>query len=103
MESTRLRLILSKEEISRLIILESASGLIGIIADVHGMSCYRARRFILNIINTVHCSFQLVVIHGYNHGTAIRDMLAEDFKNSHIREHHQDIYNQGITHMLIAA
>ena len=72
MVDDRLKMILTQEEINRLKITESNSEHIKIIADVHGMKCYEARRFINNIINIVRIAFQLVIIHGYNHGTAIK-------------------------------
>lgn len=103
MVSTRLKMILTPEEIGRLKITESNSDHIKIIADVHGMKCYQARRFINNIINAVRVSLQLTIIHGYNHGTAIKDMLAQNFSNNHIYEQFPDSRNQGITHMLITA
>ena len=103
MISTRLKMILTPEEISRLKINESNSDHIKIIADVHGMKCYQARRFINNIINVVRVSFQLTIIHGYNHGTAIKEMLAQNFSNNHIYEQYPDPRNQGVTHILIAA
>lgn len=100
---SRLRMIFTKEEISRLTISEIDECKIRITADVHDMKCSQARRFINNIINTVRVAFQLIIIHGYNHGTAIKDMLAESFSNTHITEQHLDPYIQGVTHMLIAA
>lgn len=103
MVNSRLKIIFTSEEISRLTISEIDETKIRIIADVHGMKCSQARRFINNIINTVRVAFQLIIIHGYNHGTAIKDMLAQNFSNTHITEKHPDPYNQGITHMLIAA
>ena len=103
MVSTRLKMILTPEEIGRLKITESNSDHIKIIADVHGMKCYQARRFINNIINIVRTAFQLVIIHGYNRGTAIKEMLAQNFSNDHIYEQFPDPRNQGVTHMLIAA
>ena len=99
----RLRMVFTNEEISRLTISEINECRIRIVADVHGMKCSQARRFINNIINTVRVAFQLIIIHGCNHGTAIKDMLAENFSNTHITEQHPDPYNQGVTHMLIAA
>ena len=98
MVSTKLQMIFTKDEISRLSIKEKPQ----IIVDVHGMKCSQARRFINNIINTIRESFKLIIIHGYNHGTAIKDMLADNFCNSHIAEQYIDPYNQGVTHMLIA-
>ena len=100
---TRLKMVLTQSEMNRIKISESRSGKIRITADVHGMKCYEARRFINNIINIVRTAFQLVIIHGYNHGTAIKEMLAQNFTNSHIYEQFPDPCNQGVTHMLIAA
>lgn len=100
---TRLKMVLTQSEMNRIKISESRSGKIRITADVHGMKCYEARRFINNIINIVRIAFQLVIIHGYNHGTAIKEMLAQNFSNDHIYEQFPDPCNQGVTHMLIAA
>ena len=102
MVCTRLRLILSSDELDRLTISEVA-GNTTIVVDVHGMKCSQAKRFINNIISTVRCNVRLVIIHGYNHGTAIKDMLSSNFHNSHIEELFPDAYNLGMTHMLIAA
>jgi len=103
MVNNRLKAVFTSEEINRLTISKIDETKIQIIADVHGMKCKQARRFINNIINTVRVAFQLIVIHGYNHGTAIKDMLAQNFNNTHIAEKHLDPYNKGVTHMLIAA
>lgn len=102
MISTKLQMIFTNNEISRLSIREEPGTKPQIIADVHGMKCSQARRFINNIINTIRETFRLIIIHGYNHGTAIKDMLADNFCNSHITEQYIDPYNQGVTHMLIA-
>lgn len=100
---TRLKMVLTQNELDRISIFESKTGKIRISADVHGMKCYEARKFINNIINIVRIAFQLVIIHGYNHGTAIKEMLAQNFSNNHIYEQFPDPRNQGVTHMLIAA
>lgn len=100
---TRLKMVLTQKELDRISISETGNRRIRITADVHGMKCYEARRFINNIINIVRVVFQLVIIHGYNHGTAIKEMLAQNFSNDHIYEQFPDPRNQGVTHMLIAA
>ena len=102
MVRNRLQMILTTDEISRLTISDSEKGNVNITVDVHGMKCSQAKRFINNIINAVHTAFQLVIIHGYKHGTAIKDMLAENFKNTHIATQYQDPFNQGITYMAIS-
>ena len=101
--SNRLATILTIDELNRLRIKYSQDSEICIIADVHGMKCCQAKRFINNIINTVRTAFQLIIILGYSHGTAIKDMLSLNFTNMHIAEKHADPYNQGVTHMLIAS
>lgn len=103
MVNNRLKMIFTSEEINRLTVSEIDETKLRIIADVHGMKCNQARRFINNIINTIRVAFQLIIIHGYNHGTAIKDMLAQNFNNTHIVEKHLDPFNQGVTHMLITA
>lgn len=103
MVRARLKMVLTQSEMNRIKISESRSGKLRITADVHSMKCYEARRFINNIINIVRTAFQLVIIHGYNHGTAIKKMLAQNFSNDHIYEQFPDPRNQGVTHMLIAA
>ena len=99
----RLHMILSHDDFNRITKKWVDIDAIHLVVDVHGMNCYQARRLIKNIINMANCTFQLEVIHGYSHGTAIKDMLAQNFKNSHVREQYQDYYNKGLTHMLIAA
>ena len=94
---SRLRMVLTNDELNRITVKEKATGKIRITADVHGMKCYEARRFINNIINIVRTAFQLVIIHGY------KEMLAQSFSNDHICEQFPDPRNQGVTHMLIAA
>lgn len=99
--TSRLSLILTKDEMNRLNIKEE-KGETKIIADVHGMSVNKAKKFINNIINVVRTKLELIVVHGYNHGTAIKDMLANVYTNSHITDKYQDEYNKGVTHILAA-
>lgn len=100
----RLSMIFTWDELCRVQIREAENDSVAmIIADVHGMKCFEAKRFINNIINAVRITFQLIVIHGYNHGTAIKDMLAYNFKNEHVCSQWQDQYNRGITRMYVAA
>ena len=99
---SRLRMVLTNDELDRITVKERESGKIRITADVHGMKCYEARRFINNIINIVRIAFQLVIIHGYNHGTAILDMVRNDLASSHIKSRYADNYNPGVTYLAIA-
>lgn len=97
----KLALILSDGELERIKISEG-NGELKLIADVHGMKCIQAKRFLSNIINVMRTAFQLIIIHGFNHGTAIRDMLSKNFINPHIAYQYVDPYNEGMTHILVS-
>lgn len=98
----RLGMIFSQDDINRITVKDEAERKLQVTVDVHGMKCSQAKRFINNIINTIREAFKLVIIHGYNHGTAIKDMLADNFSNSHIVEQYPDPYNKGVTYMVLA-
>lgn len=98
----RLAMIFTQEDMKRIQFKEKKDGT-KIFADVHGMKCREAQKFIKNIINVIRNTFELIVIHGYNHGTAIRDMIRESFTNSHVTDIIPDAYNQGVTHLIVEA
>lgn len=50
---TRLKMVLTQNELDKVNVFENRRGKLLITADVHGMKCYEARRFINNIINIV--------------------------------------------------
>ena len=101
MENIKLRLsmILTKEEMSRLSFRDKKEEK-KIIADLHGMKCKQARRFLGNILNLIRDTIELIIVHGFNHGTAIKDMILKDFYNEHICFISPDTNNQGITHIV---
>lgn len=43
--------------------------------DVHGMTCLEAQKFLKNVIALMKGDFCMYVIHGYNRGCAIKEML----------------------------
>ena len=100
---SRFKTIFTLEELNRISICEFSNDLTNVKVDVHGLKCNQAKRFINNIINLARSAFRLTIIHGYRHGTAIKEMLASNFENDHVLRRFSDTYNQGITHMLIAA
>ena len=100
---SRLRMILTKEELERIQVTENDNGLMAVTVDVHGLKCIQAKRFVNNIINIARSAFHLTVIHGYRHGTAIKEMLDTNFDNDHICGKYPDYHNKGVTHMLIGA
>jgi DNA-nicking Smr family endonuclease len=50
--------------------------------DVHGLNVYQAKIKIDSALKKADKSvYRLRIIHGFNHGTAIRDMIAEEYLN----------------------
>ena len=100
----KLRFIITEKDLKRITFKQTADNNPVVIIDVHGMKCYEAKRFINNLVNLLlQTDFQLIVIHGYKHGTAIKDMLATNYDNNRVYKQHIDPNNLGVTHMYIAA
>lgn len=72
-------------------------GQLFITADVHGLTCRQAKRFLNNIILLVRKAFTLVVIHGYVHGTAIKKMILGTPINKRIISKSGLAWNYGVT------
>lgn len=70
--------------------------------DLHGLSTTQAKRLLNNIIAAIRRPFRLEAIHGYHHGTAIRDMIYTDLPNPKIQSRHLEFWNPGITVMAVA-
>lgn len=90
------------DEMTRIQVLQNANGEFSVVVDVHGMKCWQAERFINNLINIAQCPFVMTVIHGYNHGTAILEMVRTHLNNRHIANRYTDSYNRGVTYLAIA-
>ncbi len=83
----------------------SITGHTKVLVDIHGMTCCAAKRYINNIINIVSTLSQntchMTIIHGYNHGTVLQQMVRNALVNKHITERIIDDKNPGITHYII--
>ena len=98
----RLAFVVYGENCWRMTIKFPVRGSPEITYDAHGQSVAEARRTIHNIVNVAMVPIHLTVIHGFNHGCAIKDMLAaEDFVN--LRERYCPEYNPGETILFISA
>ena len=70
--------------------------------DVHGMCRESAQRSLNNIIAIIRSPFVLDVIHGYNGGTVIKEMICNDLKSRKIVSHRSPNWNPGETFLQIA-
>lgn len=94
----KLKLILLDEDMLRF------SGKDGVyFLDVHGLPVHEARMLIKNVGALMSSKDNLTVIHGYNHGTAIKEMLAKDglFRRTYTLT--ENAYNKGRTSIQFAA
>ncbi len=103
MIKSKLSMIFTNEYLDRLKEEELNDGEKILFVDVHGLHCKETKKYLNDTINASRDTFLLVVIHGYNHGTAIKEMLAYDFCNRHVRNQYFDSTNPGRTYMKIVA
>ena len=81
----RMTFLLYGDDLWRVKISHEDDGTPVIQIDLHQMTCKEARKTLTNVIAMYRFGFKLDVIHGYNHGTAIRDMIRTDFSNQRIK------------------
>ncbi len=73
-----------------------------IVVDLHGKKRREAIVFVNNIINLVHHPFEMDLIHGYNHGTVLKEMVLEEQINRRIVNRRCSNDNLGVTHLNVA-
>lgn len=93
----QMRLILNKEELSRISFNENE-----MTVDVHGLSVNKMIHFLKNISCIYRFDFKLRIIHGYTHGTKIKDTIATTkiFTRNYSLE--PDEFNPGVTTVVFA-
>ena len=99
----RFQMIFTEATTARIRLLASPSGEVEkVVLDVHGLTCREAMRFINNVINLTRSESTVEVIHGYRHGTKIKDSLRQCFSNPKICII-PDQWNFGVTYLHPAA
>ena len=95
-DMVRLNLILTQEDMKRIQQYPDRMSL-----DLHGKTRREAKKLLNNVINTIRHPFTMEVIHGYNHGTALKDMIFEEVINPRIISKDVPSYNIGETFLYI--
>ena len=72
----RLRIVMTGDEMGRL----KFNGKL-IMVDLHGLTPAVAERLIRNIMALDREGYDICAIHGFNHGTAIKRMIADSIQN----------------------
>ena len=74
-----------------------------IVIDVHGLTVQEAKKMLKNLINILRIGVQIVVIHGYHGGTAIRDMIRTDDFGYRLQSISSPLANPGVSVLQVAA
>jgi len=70
--------------------------------DIHGMTKYQAKICIDTQLKKAKQSlYRIRIIHGYQNGTELRDMIRKDYKNHHKVIRIEVGMNQGITDLIL--
>ena len=70
--------------------------------DVHGMNLYQARIKIQSTLRRADKGvYRIRIVHGFNDGTAIKDMIADEFTNHYKVQRVISGLNQGQTELLL--
>jgi len=98
-----MQLIFTKEEISRVKEKIRQNGTKEVIVDLHGLTVKKAQRMLTNLIAIDREGYDILAIHGFNHGTAIKNMISEDLKSARIAGKKSPSHNPGQTIISIQA
>ena len=85
-------MVFTKDELER--IKENPDG---ISLDLHQLSVKQSKRLVNNVISMNRDNFSLTLIHGYIHGTAIKEMLIANYDNPRVIRKHGVKNNYGRT------
>lgn len=97
----KMQLVFKKEDLAR--ITPSKSKENQLIVDLHGLGTKDSLVLLNNIININRDACDIKVIHGYNHGTALKDMINGRFVNTRILDRVMSESNPGVTMIRCAA
>lgn len=94
----KLSFVMSPSDMGRIQLYDNEE-VLKVVADVHGMSRRQADRFISNIINLIRHAFRLIIVHGYNNGTVIKEYFENTFKNANVLKIYESSWNKGVTYI----
>ena len=98
----RMEFIYTNDEMSRFTFSSPSETTLFIQVDLHNLSCFEARRLLNNLMLLVQDQFELLIIHGYRHGQALKDMLWFDYENQRLAGRYDIDYNPGETLFKVA-
>lgn len=98
-----MKMVLSGDDLQRITVKQVESGLAYIDLELHGLTRRQAERLVKNVININRGEFVLNLIHGFNHGTVLKEMIMDTKWSSRVIERSCPAWNPGQTFLTIAA
>jgi len=98
---TKLSFIMWGEDLNRFAVTVNEDGEIVIRVDLHHLTKKVAEKVLQSIISVNRFPFTLDVIHGYNHGTVLLEMIRNEFSHQRIQRIYSNSYNPGETYLVI--
>lgn len=93
----RLEMILKTEQMARINFGETEMTI-----DLHEMHQAECRWLVRTVIASSRTGFTLNLIHGYNRGTKLKEMLQKQTISKRVQRMYCDPWNPGLTHIQIA-
>ena len=100
---SNMRSILKCEDLKRIECKEVIDGLACVVLDLHGLSYKNAVKMIKNVISVNRGAFVINAIHGYSHGTILKEMINNELLSYRISKRYTPAWNPGQTYLKIAA
>ena len=95
--SEKMLILFTRDELSRISDFVRKDNTHVIVVDLHGLTVKSAKRLLKNSIVLDKEYLDICVVHGYNHGTAIKEMIERDFIGARIRKLNYNDRNKGRT------
>lgn len=95
-------MIMNQEDISRFKVGQSKSGETLISVDLHKLNKKKAERLLRNTININRSPFIFRIIHGFNNGTVLKNLVNHELTHKRIQDSFINIDNPGVTYLKIA-
>lgn len=103
MIEAKINMVYGSEFSERIVVDIDQFGVVRLKVNVHDMHQNAVRHFLNNIINLVRGSFVLTVVHGFNGGTVLKDMIWAESINNRIEQKLAVENNPGRTRLMVAA
>ena len=95
--SEKMMLLFTTDELSRITDFIRKDDTHVIVVDLHGLCVKSAKRLINNIIVLNSEKLDICVVHGYHHGTAIKEMIEREFGSGRTKKINEHDKNKGRT------